>query len=50
MLLFIWEDAETAASAVRNLNNYDIGGRQLRLDFADSDKDDIPRDDDMVSS
>jgi hypothetical protein len=31
-------DYETAASAVRNLNNYDIGGRQLRVDFAESDK------------
>jgi len=29
---------ETAASAVRNLNNYDIGGRNLRVDFAESDK------------
>ncbi|RKO84526.1 hypothetical protein BDK51DRAFT_32912, partial [Blyttiomyces helicus] len=35
-------DAETAASAVRNLNNYDVGGRQLRIDFAESDKDDMP--------
>lgn len=30
-------DAEIAASAVRNLHNYDIGGRQLRVDFADQD-------------
>lgn len=33
-------DAETASSAVRNLNNYDVGGRQLRIDFAESDKED----------
>ena len=33
-------DSETAASAVRNLNNYEIGGRQLRVDFAnESDAD-----------
>ncbi|KAI8923150.1 hypothetical protein BC831DRAFT_472403 [Entophlyctis helioformis] len=32
-----YQDAETAASAVRNLNNYDCGGRQLRVDYADSD-------------
>ncbi|KAH8825171.1 hypothetical protein DL96DRAFT_1612165 [Flagelloscypha sp. PMI_526] len=30
-------DAETAASAVRNLNNVDVNGRQLRIDLADSD-------------
>ncbi|TPX62296.1 hypothetical protein PhCBS80983_g00534 [Powellomyces hirtus] len=35
-----FQDAETAASAVRNLNNYDVGGRQLRIDFAESDKED----------
>jgi cleavage stimulation factor subunit 2 len=28
------KDAETAASAVRNLNDYEIGGRQLRVDYA----------------
>ncbi|OAD70197.1 hypothetical protein PHYBLDRAFT_95551, partial [Phycomyces blakesleeanus NRRL 1555(-)] len=27
-------DAETAASAVRNLNDYDVVGRQLRVDYA----------------
>jgi cleavage stimulation factor subunit 2 len=32
------QDHETAASAVRNLNNVEVGGRQLRIDFAD-DKD-----------
>jgi len=31
------EDHETAASAVRNLNNVDVGGRPLRIDLADSD-------------
>lgn len=30
-------DHETAASAVRNLNNTDCGGRALRIDLADSD-------------
>ncbi|KAL9538074.1 hypothetical protein MBANPS3_011216 [Mucor bainieri] len=30
-------DAETAASAVRNLNDYEIGGRQLRVDYAAMD-------------
>ncbi|KAL1925471.1 uncharacterized protein VTP21DRAFT_354 [Calcarisporiella thermophila] len=30
-------DPETAASAVRNLNNYDVGGRQLRVDYAEFD-------------
>lgn len=33
-----FQDYETAASAVRNLNNYDVGGRQLRVDFAEADK------------
>ncbi|ORY02712.1 hypothetical protein K493DRAFT_79620 [Basidiobolus meristosporus CBS 931.73] len=30
-------DAETASSAVRNLNNYDVGGRQLRVDYTEND-------------
>ncbi|EKM78405.1 hypothetical protein AGABI1DRAFT_114691 [Agaricus bisporus var. burnettii JB137-S8] len=30
-------DNETALSAVRNLNNVDVGGRPLRIDLADSD-------------
>ena len=30
-------DAGTAASAIRNLNNYDLGTRQLRVDYADFD-------------
>jgi len=30
-------DHETALSAVRNLNNYELGGRPLRIDLADSD-------------
>ena len=30
-------DRETAASAVRNLNGYEIDGRALRVDFSDSD-------------
>ncbi|CAG8750743.1 23421_t:CDS:2, partial [Dentiscutata erythropus] len=32
-----YHDAETAASAVRNLNNVEVGGRQLRVDYADGD-------------
>ncbi|KAG6895440.1 hypothetical protein C0992_001213 [Termitomyces sp. T32_za158] len=31
------KDHETALSAVRNLNNTDVGGRPLRIDLADSD-------------
>ncbi|KAJ3503886.1 hypothetical protein NLJ89_g8232 [Agrocybe chaxingu] len=30
-------DHDTAASAVRNLNGTDVGGRPLRIDLADSD-------------
>lgn len=30
-------DSETAASAVRNLNDVEVGGRPLRLDFAEVD-------------
>lgn len=30
-------DHETAASSVRNLNGYDVKGRPLRIDLADSD-------------
>ena len=32
-----YTDHETALSAVRNLNNTDVGGRSLRIDLADSD-------------
>ncbi|KAJ4489997.1 hypothetical protein J3R30DRAFT_3653485 [Lentinula aciculospora] len=32
-----FSDHETASSAVRNLNNYEVGGRPLRIDLADSD-------------
>ncbi|KAI8811188.1 hypothetical protein BJ742DRAFT_154399 [Cladochytrium replicatum] len=38
-----FQDPETAASAVRNLNNYDVEGRPLRVDFSESEKDDEPR-------
>ena len=31
------KDHETALSAVRNLNNYELGGWPLRIDLADSD-------------
>ncbi|KAJ3275935.1 hypothetical protein HDV01_006802 [Terramyces sp. JEL0728] len=34
-----FQDAETAASAIRNLNNYDINGRQLKVAYADNDDD-----------
>ncbi|CAJ0830209.1 20523_t:CDS:2 [Entrophospora sp. SA101] len=37
MTFFIQKDSETAASAVRNLNNVEVGGRQLRVDYADND-------------
>ncbi|KAJ3073222.1 hypothetical protein HDU98_001980 [Podochytrium sp. JEL0797] len=37
-----FSDSEIAASAVRNLNNFDIGGRQLRIDFAENDTKDEP--------
>lgn len=30
-----YHDTATAESAVRNLNNHDLNGRQLRVDFAD---------------
>ena len=33
----IYQDHETAQSAVRNLNGKDVGGRPLRIDLADSD-------------
>lgn len=32
-----FEDAETAASAVRNLNEKEVGGRPMRISFADVD-------------
>jgi len=37
ILIFFSQDHETALSAVRNLNNVDVGGRPLRIDLADSD-------------
>eukprot|EP00124_Ichthyophonus_hoferi_P000045 Ihof_evm45s1 gene=Ihof_evmTU45s1 len=33
-----YHDAATAQSAMRHLNNYDFGGRTLRVDFADNEK------------
>ncbi|XP_023728271.1 cleavage stimulating factor 64 [Lactuca sativa] len=33
-----YQDEETALSARRNLHGYDINGRQLRVDFAENDK------------
>ncbi|GAA5820801.1 hypothetical protein JCM3770_000999 [Rhodotorula araucariae] len=32
-----YRDADTAASAIRNLQGVEVGGRGLRLDFADTD-------------
>lgn len=32
-----YPDRETANSAVRNLNNFDLNGRLLRVDFADKE-------------
>ena len=32
-----FRDAGTAASAVRNLNGHELGGRMLRVDFADAE-------------
>jgi cleavage stimulation factor subunit 2 len=32
-----YEDADTAASAVRNLNGYEINGRSMRVDFSEND-------------
>lgn len=37
MNLHLHLDHETALSAVRNLNNTEVGGRPLRIDLADSD-------------
>lgn len=34
-------DLETASSAVRNLSGYDLCGRQLRMDFAENEKEGI---------
>jgi len=34
-----YQDAETAMSAVRNLNNVEVNGRLLRLDISDADRD-----------
>lgn len=31
------QDVATAATAVRNLNGYDIGTRQLRVDFSEKE-------------
>ena len=38
-----YRDPETAASAMRNLNNHPIKGRQLRVDNADNDAKSNPR-------
>jgi cleavage stimulation factor subunit 2 len=41
-------DSETAASAVRNLNGRDIGGRQLRVDFTDAEDNPGSRQDEVA--
>lgn len=33
-----YKDEETSLSARRNLQGYEINGRQLRVDFAENDK------------
>ena len=33
-----YKDEETALSARRNLQGYEVNGRQLRVDFAENDK------------
>lgn len=33
-----YQDEETALSAMRNLNGYDINGRALRVDYATTEK------------
>jgi cleavage stimulation factor subunit 2 len=33
-----YADAQTALSAMRNLNGWEMGGRPLRVDFAESEK------------
>lgn len=33
-----YKDQETATSAIRNLNKYDLGGRQLRVDSASNER------------
>jgi cleavage stimulation factor subunit 2 len=32
-----YPDSETAGSAIRNLNGFDVGGRHLKVDYADSE-------------
>lgn len=38
-----YKDPETAASALRNLQGVEVGGRGLRLDFADTDNSGVKR-------
>ncbi len=33
-----FRDSETALSAMRNLNNFDMNGRLLRVDYAENEK------------
>lgn len=37
-----YADAETAGSAIRNLNGFDVGGRHLKVDYADNEMPSMP--------
>lgn len=43
-----YKDEETASSARRNLQGYEISGRQLRVDFAENEKGTADRNRDQV--
>ena len=43
-----YKDEETALSARRNLQGYEINGRQLRVDFAENEKGTADRNRDQV--
>jgi cleavage stimulation factor subunit 2 len=43
-----YRDAETAASALRNLKSIDYNGRQLRINVAENDKTGINLTEDMI--
>lgn len=37
-----YADVETAGSAIRNLNGFDVGGRHLKVDYADNEMPNMP--------